>query len=102
MGRNLNQRRSNAAPRAAESLEAQLHKEWASTTPTAFCEQHVGEAHSNPRCPECDQAEVIAAAAQVQARLVRYIPGTECERHGGYPIPCHACARDVLKSSRQD
>jgi hypothetical protein len=99
MGRNQTRRRNNAAPRAAAALESELHKEWASSAPRSFCERHIGDAHA-PRCADCNQAEVVAAAERVDALLVRYVPGSHCPLHPGYPLPCNACARDQLANAR--
>jgi hypothetical protein len=97
MGRNQPKRRNNPAHRRAEKLEAELHRSWSidQQRPRHLCDRHIGDEHP-PRCADCDQAEVIAAAERVDALLVRYIPGSHCELHPDYPMPCNRCARDVL------
>lgn len=60
------------------------------------CENHVGEPYA-PRCASCDREGTHAPSAPCalpQRRIYkRYIPGSECPLHRGYPVPCDACER---------
>ena len=65
------------------------------------CESHVGEVYP-PRCSECDSATGgDAIDRQETARLgavigrAGYIPGSECQLHENYPLPCDRCKRDA-------
>jgi len=52
-----------------------------------LCDRHVGSDHP-PRCADCDQATVDAAALVTRARL-----RGECPQHVGYPMDRFGCAR---------
>lgn len=58
----------------------------------ARCEAHAGDAWPDRRCADC--ADLQAAHPTTQAPACGYIPGSECPRHTGYPMPCPRCARD--------
>jgi len=62
------------------------------TNSNSRCEEHVGEVFP-PRCSECD-----TTAASSRPRL-GFIPGTECDQHPGYPMPCARCERDAAERS---
>lgn len=58
------------------------------------CTEHVGEAF-RVRCPRCDWL-----ADHQRRRPTHYIPGSKCELHDGYPLPCDLCWRLETEESR--
>jgi len=63
------------------------------TTPR--CDKHIGEPFQT-RCMDCD---LLANAAPRHTKPVRYIPGSRCEMHYGYPLPCDLCWRLAMETS---
>lgn len=56
------------------------------------CETHAGEVFP-PRCEECAEAEEEFRRDHPAAKI--YVPGSECELHSDYPMPCDRCERDA-------
>ena len=53
------------------------------------CDRHIGDAFP-PRCGACQGLSVEYAQLNI---AVRYIPGSDCLEHPGYPLPCDHCKR---------
>ena len=57
----------------------------------ARCDAHVGDAHA-PRCADCEAESALAVAVRPVGRL-GFVPGSSCQLHPDYPLPCGLCAR---------
>jgi hypothetical protein len=64
----------------------------------ARCDKHVGEVFP-PRCNDCvtAQADDVCQTDTTRRAPKRYIPGSECPLHRGYPMPCDRCERDAKR-----
>lgn len=71
------------------------------------CDDHVGEVFP-PRCDECaalNEAEHgsderglhTLQTPDGQVARLGLLPGTECDLHPAYPLPCARCARDAAE-----
>ena len=52
------------------------------------CDRHVGEVFP-VRCIDCNRLRCACVPR------IGCLPGTECARHAGYPLPCARCLREA-------
>jgi hypothetical protein len=57
----------------------------------ARCDAHIGEAFP-PRCAACAAEAARNSTVRATVRL-GFIPGSACDLHLNYPLPCALCAR---------
>jgi hypothetical protein len=56
------------------------------------CDRHVGEVFP-VRCIDCERLR------RARGPRIGYVPGTECARHAGYPLPCARCSREAEEAA---
>lgn len=68
-----------------------------------FCYQHPGG--TDRPCRRCQNARLrydLAKTAEKNKPTPTPTRDPECDRHPGYPLPCHRCAEDALSEVRID